>query len=139
MITYSNLYVTFENKNNKKVMLVEAEGEGKFKHVAYQKDAPWTNNLHAYTGEYYCPELKTSYQFSINNDKLIIQNPRTGNVEFTPTLKDGFTGNRRYFNEVKFVRDNNQELNGFYLSTYTGDKFWFEKEQVSLARNTSMN
>lgn len=137
MITYGEVYITFDNSNNKKIMSVEAGGET-FKHVAYQKDAPWTKDLEAYTGAYFCQELKTIYQLSIKDKKLIINNLRTGEVEFAPLLKDTFTGKRRYFNELKFSR-NNQKINGFQLSTYTGDKLWFERTPMAIVRQTKVN
>lgn len=137
MITYSDVYITFENNKNKKIMSVEADG-GLFKHIAYQKDAPWTKNLEAYTGAYFCKELKTMYQLSIKDKKLIIDNLRTGEVEFTPLLKDNFTGNRRYFNELKFNR-NNKGINGFQLATSSGDKLWFEKRSMAIAKQTKLN
>lgn len=139
MITYSKVYVTFDNSNNKKIMFVEAEGEGAFEHIAYQKDAPWAKNLSDYTGEYFCQALKTSYRFSIEDNKLITSNLRTGTIEFTPTIKDSFTGNRRYFNELKFVRNNNRKIKGIQLSTANGDKLWFEKTPISIAKNTKLN
>ena len=139
MITYTNVFITFENRNNKKVMLVQAEGEGSFEHLSYNKDASWTKNLTAFTGEFYSNELKTSYNFSIKNNKLVASNLRLGEIEFNPILKDSFTGNRHYFNQIAFERKNNTEVKGFYLSTYTGDKIWFQKTTNKLAKNTKLN
>ncbi len=138
MLTYSNVYVTFENRNNKKSMLVEVEGVGEFEHIAYQKDAPWTKNLEAYTGVYFCQELKKTYHIARKDNKLIINNLRIGAIEFTPILKDVFMGNRRYFNELKFSI-NNKGINGFQLATSSGDKFWFERTPMVIARQTKLN
>ncbi len=138
MVTYSNVYVTFENRNNKKSMLVEVEGVGEFEHIAYQKDAPWTKKLEEYAGEYFCQELQTTYYFSVKNNKLIVNNLRIEDIEFSPILKDTFTGNRRYFNELKFNRNNNG-INGFQLATSSGDKLWFEKRSVAIAKQTKLN
>ena len=137
MITYGEVYITFDSNNGREIMSVEAGGET-FKHVAYQRDATWSKNLEAYTGAYFCQELKTIYQLSIKEKKLIINNLRTGQVEFSPLLKDTFTGNRRYFNELKFNR-NNKGISGFHLSTYTGDKLWFEKRSTAIAKQTKLN
>jgi len=139
MIHYKPVFITFENKNNKNIMFVEAEGEGAFDHIAYQKDAPWTKDLAEFTGEFFCQELKTRYQLSIKEDKLMVTNLRTGDIELSPTLKDAFTGNRRYFNELKFDRNDKMDIKGFQLATSSGDKLWFERMPASIAKTAKVN
>ncbi len=139
MVTYSNVILHFENEDNKKVMIVEAESEGSFEHIAYDADATWTKDLTTYTGEYFCDELNTTYHFSIKNNKLIASNQRLAEVEFSPLFKDSFTGNRPYFNEIKFNRKNSSDIKGFYLSIHTGDKLWFQKASNKQARNIKLN
>ncbi|MFK7937221.1 MAG: hypothetical protein AB8G22_27145, partial [Saprospiraceae bacterium] len=139
MITFSNLFLNFADQGNQKVMTVEVGGGETFEHLAYDSNAAWTKNLTAYAGKYYCSELDATYQFSINDNKLVASNQRLGTVEFSPLIKDSFTGNRQYFNEVKFNRKNGIDIDGFYLSVFTGDKLWFQKRPNQQAKQTKLN
>lgn len=126
MITYGNVYITFEKRNNNNIMIVEVEGQGKYEHIAYNKDAGWTNDLKGYAGNYYCQELKTSYHLVIRNNNLVINNLRDGDISLSPILKDSFVGNRRFFDQLKFIRNSKMTIKGFEISTSNGDRFWFD-------------
>jgi len=127
MITNSSVYVTFENKEKGKTMIVEAEGQGVFEHLKYKSDADWTKDLDVFVGEYYSEDLDVWYKLALENNKLVIHNFRFGTVELSPILENAFTGNKEYFNELKFNVDNQNGVAGFQLKTYKGDEILFKK------------
>ena len=130
ILTSIDVFVTFENGADGKIMVVEPEEGVVFEHQEYNKDATWTKDLSAFVGEYYCETLHTRYFFAVEDNKLVARNLRVGTIEFMPILKDSFTGNRGYFNELKFVRNSKNNIDGFELSTYKEDKIMFKKVSI---------
>jgi len=64
------------------------------------------------TGDFYSPELNTTYTFVVESGKLIARHFRTGDVRMTPTKADVFSGDRWYFSQVEFIRDGNNSITG---------------------------
>jgi CubicO group peptidase (beta-lactamase class C family) len=73
---------------------------------------PTTVNLAEFTGDFYSPELNTSYTFVVESGKLIARHFRTGDVVLTASKADTFTGNKWYFGLVQIIRDANNQVTG---------------------------
>ncbi|MCB0631322.1 MAG: serine hydrolase [Lewinella sp.] len=73
-------------------------------------------NLSAYTGNFYSPELETTYHFIVEKGKLIARHQRHPDIELTPTKKDNFSGNTWFFGQVAFTTDESQAINGCLVS-----------------------
>jgi CubicO group peptidase (beta-lactamase class C family) len=73
---------------------------------------PSTVSLAEFTGDYYSPELNTTYTFVVESGKLIAKHFRTGNITLTPIKEDEFSGNKWYFGQVQIIRDNNNKVTG---------------------------
>ena len=84
-------------------------------------------NLTEYTGDYYSPELSTTYSILVESGKLIARHFRTGDVHLTAIKPDQFTGDRWYFGNIEFVRDNNNAITGCKVSTGRVRNLKFEK------------
>jgi len=84
-------------------------------------------NLVDYTGDFYSAELGTIYSFRINENKLFAEHIRTDNVELTPTGNDLFSGNQWFFNEVEFLRDTENKVIGFKVSSGRCKSIMFDK------------
>jgi hypothetical protein len=69
-------------------------------------------DLNQYTGDYYSPELCTTYTIVVKSDKLVARHFRTGDVHLSPIKPDIYTGDQWYFGNVEFVRDNNNLVTG---------------------------
>ncbi|MCJ7626733.1 MAG: hypothetical protein MUO76_24845, partial [Anaerolineaceae bacterium] len=52
--------------------------------------SPAGDELQAYTGTYYSPEMDINYFFSFAEDSLTVRLPKYGVVPLKPTFKDGF-------------------------------------------------
>jgi CubicO group peptidase (beta-lactamase class C family) len=69
-------------------------------------------NLAELTGDFYSPELNTTYTFVIESGKLIARHFRTGDVKLTPIRTDVFSGDQWYFSQVEFIHDSNNKITG---------------------------
>ena len=72
-------------------------------------------NLTEYSGDFYSPELSTTYTMVVESDKLIARHFRTGDIMLTLTKPDQFSGNRWYFGRVVFTRDSNNKITGLQV------------------------
>jgi CubicO group peptidase (beta-lactamase class C family) len=73
---------------------------------------PASVNMAELAGDYYSPELNTTYTFVTESGTLIARHFRTGDVKLTPVRKDVFTGDQWYFGQVEFIRDANNKITG---------------------------
>ena len=73
-------------------------------------------NLSEYAGEYFSPELSTTYTFAVESGKLMVKHFRTGNGHLTMTQPDKFSGDLWYFGSVEFTRTDNV-ISGCKVST----------------------
>jgi len=62
-----------------------------------------TVKLADYTGEYYSPELETTYRLEVKNDTLVSHHQRHDDMKLTPTKADGF--NINILGSLDFYRD----------------------------------
>ena len=72
-------------------------------------------NLTEYSGDFYSPELSTTYTMVVESGKLIARHFRTGDIMLTLTRPDQFSGNRWYFGRVVFTRDPNNKITGLQV------------------------
>ncbi len=84
-------------------------------------------DLTDYTGDFYSPELSTTYSFIAESGKLIARNFRTGNIHLVPVKADDFSGDQWYFGNIAFLRDNNKTITGCLVTTGRVRNLKFEK------------
>ena len=79
--------------------------------------------LTAYPGTYYSPELGVSYSVTLQEDQLLLQRRKHGTGQLKPAFTDGFTGdvspasgNSGGMN-IAFEREDGKNVVGFRLST----------------------
>ena len=75
-----------------------------------------TQQLEELTGDYYSDELSTSYTFVMLNGKLVAQHQRHNDIQLESTKKDMFSGEQWFFRQVRFIRNNENQVTGFRLS-----------------------
>jgi hypothetical protein len=76
-----------------------------------------------YKGVYYSSELDTKYLVLVKDSSLMIKIPRNGEVKLSPFLKDIFIGNFI----IRFQRNNNDKIEGFFLTAGRVRNLYFEK------------
>ena len=78
---------------------------------------PFNSDLTEFEGEYYNPELTTTYQLKVNGNKLIMSHRRLSDIELTQIGKDKFSGTNTFGFEMKILRTS-QEVVGFEISNF---------------------
>jgi CubicO group peptidase (beta-lactamase class C family) len=105
--------VNFRKDENGKVsgILVNMQGQSITARRLPDFD-PSAVNLTELTGDFYSPELNTTYTFVVESGNLIARHFRTGDVTLKPSKTDIFSGNQWYFNQVEFIRGGNNLITG---------------------------
>jgi CubicO group peptidase (beta-lactamase class C family) len=109
--------VTFIKDASGKVLKIKAEMNGGEHFAIRLPDFDSSKiNLADYAGEYYSPELSTTYTIVLESGKLTAKHFRTGDVHLTMNKPDQFSGDQWYFGKVDFTRDNGA-ITGCKVST----------------------
>jgi CubicO group peptidase (beta-lactamase class C family) len=85
-------------------------------------------NLNEFCGNYYSPELETTYKIYFDGKSLAVHQMRIGEFGIQPdgVDKDYFSGGVGNF---QFTRDNNGKITGFKLSSGRIRNIWFERKE----------
>ena len=89
---------------------------------------PSMEELDAYAGRYYSPELGTSYTLAVEDSQLVARHRRLEDIPLTPKEPDAFTAGSFFFSEVEFQRGGNGAVTGFTLSNSRTTGVVFEKQ-----------
>ena len=101
-----------------------------YRELACPKIKPGDTPLSELTGEYISRELKTIYDISIENDRLVAKHIQNGTIVLTPVGKDDFEGGIWYMGSVQFYRDAKGEVEGFMVTTNRSRKQRFVKQNI---------
>jgi CubicO group peptidase (beta-lactamase class C family) len=85
--------------------------------------------LTQFAGDYYSPELGTTYTLVVRDGKVVAQHRRNDDISLTELDGDLFTGNRWFFQTVQFTRDNEKRITGFRLSSGRARNVRFDKQK----------
>lgn len=77
---------------------------------------PTAEELAAYEGVYYSPELETLYTLEARDGRLVARHRRHDDATLLPTLRDRFLGDRWWFRNLYFERDGDGRVTGFRLT-----------------------
>ncbi len=73
---------------NRMVLLVEDE---KIEYPSVEAVSPTQDELQAYTGRYYSPELDSRYEINLKDGRLLFKIKKHGEFQLQPTIRDGFS------------------------------------------------
>jgi hypothetical protein len=85
------------------------------------------SELAAYAGDYYSPELGTTYSIVVEDGGLIAAHRRHPAAELTATEPDTFAGSHWWFSGVAFERGDQGDVTGFLLTGGRVRNLRFEK------------
>ncbi len=74
-------------------------------------------DLAEYCGLYYSSELKTFYEFSIQDESLVASHHRHGNISLNPIRKNRISSDTWFFNPVIVERDHNDQITGLRIGS----------------------
>jgi len=121
--------LTFIKEGDGKVVRLKVFLEGQNMMASRIKDFdPASVSLKEFTGEFYSPELSTSYVFTTDSLKLVVRHQRLSDFTLTPVKPDFFAGGQWFFSQVQFVRDDQKNIKGCRVSSGRVRNLWFEKK-----------
>jgi hypothetical protein len=121
--------VTFVKDESGKIAKIKTFMNGQENYAKRLPDFdPSKLNLIDYTGDYYSPELSTTYSLVVESGKLIARHFRTGDVHLNTIKPDQFSGDRWYFGSVEFLRDSTNTVTGCKVTTGRVRNLKFEKK-----------
>ncbi len=129
LLSGSSVKVRFEpDKKEKTITVVSGSNSTVFK--AFQPvSTPYAKELlQSIAGEYFSPELKTSYYISIDDENLIGNHTRHGNFEIKIIKQDVLQGNSA-FQFVKLKRNKEGDITGALVSNSRARNVWFERRK----------
>ncbi|MEL1254778.1 serine hydrolase [Flavobacterium sp. DGU38] len=85
-------------------------------------------DLDDFSGSYYCEALNVSYTFTQDEKGLFTSNKNQPEINFTPILADLFLSSSRSFGSIRFIRDKQQKITGFYINSDRIRNLLFEKK-----------
>ncbi|MEM1134561.1 MAG: serine hydrolase domain-containing protein [Bacteroidota bacterium] len=124
--TSKDIKVTFGLGKNK-TMTITVDGPSPITSYSFEPIASTKDELAAYTGKFYSPELETSYTISLKNDTLFWHHIRHGDFKMKRIKKDVLKGNWP-FNMVKFQRNKKGKVTGILVSNGRVRNLWLEKQ-----------
>jgi CubicO group peptidase (beta-lactamase class C family) len=111
--------------NNDKTMLVGA-GDPNNYYKPYTPVNITTKYLSEFTGQFYSPELKTIYTFTLKNDTLTGYHPKYGDFKIG-VLKQDLFQSQKPLGTITFIRDGSKKIIGIRVAYDRVKNFWLEK------------
>jgi hypothetical protein len=88
---------------------------------------PTKTELESYTGEFYSPELETTYKIYLKNDTLSYHHARHGDFQMKILKKDVLEGEWP-LSISKYKRDGTGQVTGIFISNGRVKNLWFERK-----------
>lgn len=82
--------------------------------AAVEQAEPKAEDLAAYAGSYYCPEIGTAYRVVVRDGTLVVRHRKMRDRELKPAITDAFTDK---MTNLVFSRDGRGDVSGFDLFT----------------------
>jgi CubicO group peptidase (beta-lactamase class C family) len=109
--------LTFERDESGKVARFKLERSGQNRTATRTEITPATPaQLAELAGDYYSPELGTTYTLVIKDGQLIAQHRRHDDIRLNQFEGDRFRGSQWFFQRVQFTRDADKHVVGFRLT-----------------------
>ena len=119
--------VKFRKEDGKMKMIYTSGKSDDYVFEVYKPLNISATELSTYTGTFYNKALKASYIVSQNEKGLCTSNKSQPVIDFTPIQVDLFLSNIRSFGSIRFVRDMQQKITGFYINSDRIKNLFFEK------------
>ncbi len=119
--------VKFRKEGDKMKMIYTYGKSDEYVYEAYKPIVLSVTDLSAFTGTFYNKELKALYTLSQNEKGLFTSNKNQPVISFTPVQTDLFLISVRSFGGIRFVRDKQQKIIGFYINSDRIKNLFFEK------------
>lgn len=109
--------------------MIRTQNDGKiFVSKSFDPKTVLKEDLSAYTGTYYSPELETIYSIRLEDGKLMAYHARHGDLEIRMPKKDILL-TQWPLRKMEISRDENGIINGFYATNGRVWNLWFKKQK----------
>ena len=88
---------------------------------------PKNIDLKQFTGQYYSPELRTTYTLVLKDGKLVAQHARNADIGCDPFQPDIFIGQSFFLQRLTFIRNAQNKVTGCKISGARAKDIYFEK------------
>jgi CubicO group peptidase (beta-lactamase class C family)/putative intracellular protease/amidase len=119
--------VKFRKESGKMKMIYTSGASDEYVYEYYTPKTYSANDLDEFLGTYYCQALKVSYTLAQNEKGLFTSNKNQPIINFTPIQSDLFLSSARNLGGIRFVRDKQQKITGFYINSDKIKNLLFEK------------
>ncbi|MEH6535973.1 MAG: serine hydrolase domain-containing protein [Psychroserpens sp.] len=119
-----DLRVLFSRSNEKRQMTVLINDDEPIISHEFTPPSYEVSDLKEFIGEYFSPELNTTYKAVLKDDKLTFTHARASDIVISAAKTDLFLIDGYSF---MFVRNENHQITGFRASAGRVQNLWFEK------------
>ncbi|WP_296382560.1 serine hydrolase domain-containing protein [Winogradskyella sp.] len=119
-----DLRVIFSESNKKRIMTVLINDDEPIISHEFTPPNYKVSDLKEFVGEYFSPELNTTYKAILKDDKLTFTHARASDIEISVAKSDLFLIDGYSF---MFERNDNKQITGFRASTGRVQNLWFKK------------
>ncbi len=119
-----DLEVKFSKKDGKRSMVVTVDNDDPTVSHEFTPPSYTTGNLANFSGDYYSPELRTTYTLIVEKDQLVVKHPRVSDFNLTPVKTDLFSSQAGL---ISVQRDDSKAISGFRVTTGRVRNLWFKK------------
>jgi hypothetical protein len=108
--------VEFKTKGREVTGAVHSQGGQDYELEAIPPYEPGLEELMAYTGRYFSPELDVFYKLELQDSTLVLRIRNTNKIKLSSLKKDLYKGDVFFIGEMAFQRDKGGQVRGFELS-----------------------
>ena len=117
------------NSSGKRTFLYQYQNDQPNTFVEYEPITYDPSELKQFAGLYFSPELRSIYEIKVDSGVLIASHFRKGNTKLSPVMVDLFSGSSFSFGQVKFLRNKENLVDSFIVSSKNAKGIRFEKIQ----------
>lgn len=121
------IIVQFQKESSHLKMIYTSGESDEYIYQSYTPKTYSTADLDEFSGTFYCPALKVSYTLAQNEKGLFTSNKSQPVINFTPIRSDLFLSSVRNLGSIRFIRDKQQKITGFYINSDKIKNLLFEK------------
>ncbi|WP_162339625.1 serine hydrolase domain-containing protein [Cyclobacterium salsum] len=120
---------TKEKKDNNIEGEFDLYGPSSFRRISFSSSwKPEKTELKVYEGEYYSEDLNTRFTITVDENQLIASNENHEKIILTPKDKDLFSGSQWYFENIRFNRSDEGNIDAMLVSGFRIKNIPFKKE-----------
>lgn len=124
------IMVKFRKEGATMKMIYTSGESDEYVYEAYNPIKHAATALNEFRGTFYNSALKIIYTFSQNEKGLLTSNKNQPVISFTPIQTDLFLSSARNFGSIRFARDQQKNITGFYINSDRAKNLFFEKLNI---------